>query len=177
MAESPWRITPAALGDENRILAVHQEAFVAGYINTREPELGASQAALTVFVQGEFAKRRIRAWRAAIIDNPDGVRVARAASGLIVGVGEVLPGPLPGEGLVSALYVDPAYHRQRIGSLILANLAEGYEKLALHVTRWASAVNFYEFHEFRITDEVVPLPEPPLAYGIRLEQIAMERQS
>lgn len=80
---------------------------------------------------------------------------------------------------IDALYVDPDYHRRGIGSLLLHSMLTSvkHEMAQLAVTRWAPAVAFYEAQGFALVDRPLPVPEPPQAYGITLEQVSMERQN
>lgn len=169
-------ITRPEKADAPEMLYTHQVAFVQGY-TSKEPGMGASRKNLKKFVKGEFAERRLRGYRESA-EHGLGKFVARLShSNRVVGIGEgvseedVL--------LLSGLYVLPRYQEMGAGSgLLKAVIADfEHEEIArIGVTRWAPAVNFYRNRGFRQTGGIPPTPEPPLDYGITLEQIEMEMQ-
>jgi GNAT superfamily N-acetyltransferase len=168
------RISRPLAADTDAILDIHQRAFVQGCTNETNGK-GASLKALNALVNGSFAERNRVMW-GSIIGEQDGIWVARLGKGAITGFGRIVD--LEESAYLDALYVDPVLHNRGIGSALLTRLLaeSGQERTELVTTAWSPAVHFYQSHGFAITDEVVPPPTPPQAYGITLNQVAMIRE-
>jgi GNAT superfamily N-acetyltransferase len=176
------------LGEVSDILQTHQEAFVYGYINDDEPELGATEEALQDFVHGrDFMGRRWRYYHRLTREPRLGFYVARLhkADGTtqVIGFGDGTVDKERSDTLeVTGMYVRPEWHRRGIGTALLqATLSDFTENtVTLDVTRWAKAAEFYAKCGFYATSNMVMPPEPsrtnPHHIILAQRQMRLDRQ-
>ncbi|CAF1173222.1 unnamed protein product [Adineta steineri] len=160
-------LRPATLSDVKNILGIHYAAVHGSTTSNFY-----SQNILQSWSPSTRDERRLKQLHQAIRDNTEIIIVAEStATGMIMGFGSVVPS----QQELRAVYVDPTFARQGVGTKIITSLEElavHHVAHKLHLDASLNAESFYCHHGYSIVERAIHR----LNSGIDMDCIKMSKE-